>query len=400
MTDPPSQPAAPAASKEQRSAASTPAGDAKPARPNVFGEWRGGLDDKLCRQRGFRPGCRWEVVVFGLLALAPWTLGGAFNGIGGPLTSVLILCIAALGLNVVVGFTGLLHLGMAAFMGIGGLLLAILTVPTNPLEIGFLPAVCIGVVGSAAAGCLLAAVTLRLRADSLAVVTLGFGEVVRVLLGNLEQIAGGMQGLGPVPPPGAGLTIVGTDLGRAFVIDPRWFYYLALATLTAVIAVLRWLERSAVGRAWIAFREDSLAAETIGVSGIRVRLSAFAIGAAIVGLAGCLSVANLGTTGDPRSYGFGRSVAILCAVMLGGLGSLRGTLLGVAILFGLDIVVIPAVDAWSQQFMPTVSAAGPLTLGSWRLALVGLALIIMMRFRPEGLLPSRRLVAELREARR
>ncbi len=209
-----------------------------------------------------------------------------------------------------------------------------------------------------------------------------------------------MQGLGPVPPPGAGLTLAGIDLGRAFVIDPRWFYYLALGSLFAVVLILRQLEQSAVGRAWIAFREDPVAAATLGISGTRVRLSAFAIAAAIAGLAGCLSAAHLGTTGDPHNYGFGRSVAVLCAVILGGLGSLPGTLLGVGILFGLDIVVIPATDAWLQQFQPAASVADPLTVGSWRLALVGLALIVMMRFRPEGLLPSRRLVTELREARR
>ena len=343
---------------------------------------------------------RWEVPTFGLLALAPWALADAFGGIGGPLTSVLILCIAALGLNVVVGLAGLLHLGIAAFMGIGGLLLAILTVPTNPLEIGFLPALVISILITAAVGSLLAAATLRLRSDSLAVVTLGFGEVVRALLGNLEQITGGMQGLSSVPPPGAGLTLAGIDLGRAFVVDPRWFYFLALACLVAVVLFLRGLERSAVGRGWIAFREDPVAAATVGISTTQVRLSAFAIAAAITGLAGCLSAANLGTTGDPHSYGFGRSVAVLCAVILGGLGSLPGILLGVGILFGLDIVVIPAADAWLQQLQPAASAAGPLTVGSWRLALVGLALIAMMRFRPEGLLPSRRLLTELRESHR
>lgn len=342
----------------------------------------------------------WELPTFGLLALAPWLLADAFGGLGGPLTSVLILCIAALGLNVVVGFAGLLHLGLAAFMGIGGLVLAVLTVPINPLEIGFLPALLAGVVVTSCVGSLLAAATLRLRPDSLAVVTLGFGEMVRALLANLEQITGGMQGLSPVPPPGAGVTLAGFDLGRAFVIDPRWFYFLTLATLAAVVGLLRRLERSAAGRAWIAFREDSLAAASLGISSTRVRLTAFALAAAIAGLAGCLSAAHLGTTGDPHSYGFGRSVAVLCAVILGGLGSLPGTLLGVAILFGLDIVVIPAVDAWLQQLHPWAFAAGPLSLGSWRLALVGIALIVMMRFRPEGLVPSRRLVAELREARR
>ena len=341
----------------------------------------------------------WEPAVFGLLAVAPLIIPEFAGGLGGQFTTVMILGVAALGLNVMVGFTGLLHLGIAAFLGIGGMTLAILTVPTNPLEIGFLPAVLASVGVTAAVGLFLGAPTLRLRGDYLAVVTLVFGEVVRALLCNLEQITGGMQGLGPVPPPGAGVIVGGVDLGRSFIVDARWFYYLALAILGAVVLLLRGIERSALGRAWIAVREDALAAATLGISVTRVRLSAFAIAAAIAGLAGSLSVASLGTTGDPNAFGFNRSVAILCAVILGGLGSIPGTLVGVAILFGFDIVVIPWADGWLQQLQPPTWRTEPLSLGSWRLALVGVALIVMMRFRPEGLVPSRRLAAELHEAR-
>lgn len=341
----------------------------------------------------------WEPIVFGVLAVAPLLIPGFAGGLGGQLTTVIILCVAALGLNVMVGSTGLLHLGIAAFVGLGGMTLAILTVPINPLEIGFLPAVLVSVGVTAAVGLLLGAPSLRLRGDYLAVVTLVFGEVVRVLLRNLEQITGGMQGLGPVPPPGAGVIIGGLDIGRSFVVDSRWFYYLSLLVLGAVVFFLRFVERSALGRAWIAVREDALAAATLGISVTRVRLSAFAIAAAIAGLAGSLSVASLGTTGDPNAFGFNRSVAILCAVILGGLGSIPGTLVGVAILFGFDIVVIPWADGWLQQIHPQAWTIEPLTLGNWRLALVGVALIVMMRFRPEGLVPSRRLAAELREAR-
>ena len=341
-----------------------------------------------------------EGLVFSLLAVAPLAIPGFAGGLGGQVTSVLILCIAALGLNVMVGFAGLLHLGIAAFIGIGGMTLAILTVPTNPLEIGFLPAVVVSLVVTTCVGMLLGGPTLRLRGDSLAVVTLVFGEVVRVLLRNLEEITGGMQGLGPVPPPGAGVVIAGIDLGRSFVIDSRWFYYLALTVLATVVALLHGVERSPLGRAWIAVREDALAAAALGISVTRVRLSAYALAAALAGVAGCLSVASLGTTGDPNVFGFSRSVAIHCTVILGGLGSIPGTLVGVTILFGFDIMVIPWADAWLQQMQPQSWTTGPLTLGSWRLALVGIALIVMMRFRPEGLVPSRRLAAELHEAHR
>ena len=155
----------------------------------------------------------WELPVFTILALAPWFYPALAGGLGGRMTSVLIICIAALGLNVMVGFTGFLHLGIASFFGLGGLFLAILTVPMNPLEIGFLPAVLVSVGLTAAIGTLLGSPTLRLRGEYLAIVTLGFGEVVRVLFLNLEtsQVH---TGAGPIPPPGSGIFVGGMDLGR------------------------------------------------------------------------------------------------------------------------------------------------------------------------------------------
>jgi len=340
----------------------------------------------------------WETPVFTVLALAPLFHSAFAGGLGGQITSVFIICIAALGLNVMVGFTGLLHLGIASFFGLGGLFLAILTVPMNPLEIGFLAAVLVSVAITAVIGTLLGSPTLRLRGDYLAIVTLGFGEVVRVLFLNLENVTGGTQGLGPVPPPGFGVFITGIDLGREFVVDSRWFYYLSLIMLFFAVMFVRILEKSSLGRAWIAVREEPLAAATIGISVAKVRLSAFTIAAAIAGLAGCLSVASIGTTGDPNAFGFNRSVAILCAVIIGGLGSVPGTLVGVTILFGFDIVVIPLVDAWMQRLQSQVFEINLFALGSWRLALVGIALIVVMRFRPVGLIPSRRFAAELQEA--
>lgn len=340
----------------------------------------------------------WEIPVFVVLALAPWFIPTFAGGFGGQMTSVLIICIAALGLNVMVGFTGLLHLGIASFFGLGGLFLAILTVPMNPLEVGFLPAVFVSVGVTAVIGTLLGSPTLRLRGEYLAIVTLGFGEVVRVFFLNLENVTGGIQGLGPIPPPGSGIFVAGTDLGREFVVDSRWFYYLSLFVLFVVMLLVRGLEKSPLGRAWIAVREEPLAAATIGISATKVRLSAFTISAAIAGLAGCLSVASIGSTGDPNAFGFHRSVAILCAVIIGGLGSIPGTLIGVTILFGFDIVVIPWIDFWMQRIQGQVVDASLFTLGSWRLALVGIALIVVMRFRPVGLIPSQRFVAEFQES--
>jgi branched-chain amino acid transport system permease protein len=255
----------------------------------------------------------------------------------------------------------------------------------------------VSVLATAGIGLALGAPTLRLRGDYLAIVTLGFGEVVKVTLRNLEQITGGMKGLNPVPPPGAGVKVGGIDLGLAFAIDPRWFYYLALLSLAGVVVAMRRLERSRLGRAWVAVREDELAASSMGISATRVKLSAFAMSSAVAGLAGCLYAASLSTTADPNAYDFNRSIMVLCAVILGGLGSIPGTILGVAILVGFDTVLAPWADSWIQQLNINPTGSSLLSFSGWRLAVFGLALVLVMRYRPEGLVPSRRLAAELHE---
>ena len=333
---------------------------------------------------------RWELPALVASAVAPLLVPPLGGGLGGQVTILFIYAILALALNVMVGFTGILHLGIAALFGIGGYTAAILTVPTLPFGWPFAAAATAAVAVAAGAGLLLAAPTLRLRGDYLAIVTLGFGEVVKVALRNLEEITGGMQGLGPVPPPGAALEIGGIDLGREFVVDPRWFYWLALAALAAVVSGLRWLEGSRLGRAMAAVREDELAAAAVGVPVGRVKLAAFAISSAIAGLAGCLYVTSLSTTADPNTYDFQRSVLMLCAVILGGLGSIPGTLAGVAILVGFDTVLAPRADAWLQQVGLNTTGSSILSFSGWRLAVFGMVLIVMMRFRPEGLLPTRR----------
>ena len=340
---------------------------------------------------------RWELVALVALAVAPLVVPALGGALGGQVTTLFIYCILALGLNVMVGYTGLVHLGIAAFFGIGAYVCAVLTVRMYPFQLPFAVAAAVSVLATAGIGLALGAPTLRLRGDYLAIVTLGFGEVVKVTLRNLEQITGGMKGLNPVPPPGAGVTVAGIDLGRAFAIDPRWFYYLALLALATVVIAMRRLERSRLGRAWVAVREDELAASAMGISAVRVKLSAFAMSAAVAGLAGCLYAASLSTTADPNAYDFNRSIMVLCAVILGGLGSIPGTLLGVALLVGFDTVLAPWADSWIQQLDINPSGSSLLSFSGWRLAIFGLALVLVMRYRPEGLVPSRRLAAELRE---
>ena len=340
---------------------------------------------------------RWELVALVFLAAAPLFIPALGGALGGQVTTLFIYCILALALNVMVGYTGLVHLGIASFFGIGAYCLAILTVPMYPFGIGFLPAAVVAVLVTAGTGLALGAPTLRLRGDYLAIVTLGFGEVAKVTLRNLEQITGGMKGLNPVPPPGAGVTVAGIDLGKEFAIDPRWFYYLSLLALSVVVLAMRRLESSRLGRALVAVREDELAAQAMGISATRVKLSAFAMSSAVAGLAGCLYAASLSTTADPNAYDFNRSIMVLCAVILGGLGSIPGTLLGVTILVGFDTVLAPWADSWIQQMNINPSGASALSFSGWRLAIFGLALVLVMRYRPEGLIPSRRLAAELHE---
>ena len=340
---------------------------------------------------------RWELLTLALLALAPLFLPALGGALGGQVTTLFIYCILALALNVMVGYTGLVHLGIAAFFGIGAYVLAILTVPMYPFRIGFLAAAVVAVLATAGTGLALGAPTLRLRGDYLAIVTLGFGEVVKVTLRNLEQITGGMKGLNPVPPPGAGVIVGGIDLGKEFAIDPRWFYYLALLSLAGVVLAMRRLENSRLGRALVAVREDELAAQAMGISATKVKLAAFAMSSAVAGLAGCLYAASLSTTADPNAYDFNRSIMVLCAVILGGLGSIPGTLIGVAILVGFDTVLAPWADSWIQQMNINPKGLSYLSFSGWRLAIFGLALVLVMRYRPEGLIPSRRLAAELND---
>ena len=336
---------------------------------------------------------RWEIVALCVLAVAPLVVPALGGALGGQITTLFIYCILALGLNVMVGYTGLVHLGIAAFFGIGAYLMAILTVPMYPFQIGWFSAAIVSVLVTAGIGLALGAPTLRLRGDYLAIVTLGFGEVVKVTLRNLEQITGGMKGLNPVPPPGAGVKVAGIDLGLAFAIDPRWFYYLSLLALAGVVLAMRRLENSRLGRAWVAVREDELAASAMGISATKVKLSAFAMSSAVAGLAGCLYAGSLSTTADPNAYDFNRSIMVLCAVILGGLGSIPGTLLGVAILVGFDTVLAPWADSWIQQMNINPTGSSLLSFSGWRLAIFGLALVLVMRYRPEGLVPSRRLAA-------
>lgn len=304
------------------------------------------------------------------------------------MTHLFIFSILALGLSVIVGEVGLLHLGIAAFFGIGAYITGVLTVPGNPFHCGFWLSLAASTAGASLAGVVLAAPVLRLRGDYFALVTLAFGEVVRFALRNFEEITGGTRALSPIPPPvlpgwcAAALTRLGVE--PDFIRDDRLFYWLNLGMLLAVAAVLHRLRLSRLGRAWRAVREDELAAACLGINTTRGKLAALAIGSGLAGLAGSLYAYRITSTASPDAFDFARSVMVLCAILVGGLGSIRGAIVGVFLVFGFDDLLAPWVDQGLQTHVG--GAAGPwLVFSNWRLMVFGLALIGFMRFRPGGL---------------
>jgi branched-chain amino acid transport system permease protein len=349
-------------------------------------------------------GPTWIVAAFAVLALYPafpvldqWFFHVAGRSFGDQLPTLFIFAILALALNVVVGNVGLLHLGIAAFFGIGAYVTGILTVPAYPFEVGFWVALVCGTLAAAAVGGLIGLPTLRLRGDYLALVTLGFGEVVKFTLRNLDAITAGTRGLNPVPAP----VIPGMTVD--WLQDYKPFYFLTLFFLIAVYWLLGGLERSKLGRAWVAVREDELAAACMGLNVSRLKITAFVFAAGLAGLAGCLYAAKISSTAVPDAYDFNRSIFLLCCLILGGLGSRNGVLLGVFLLFGFENILSPIVDEWLQLKYGAPSrrilgidgfgvpiSAQMQTFAGWKLFVFGLVLILMMRFRPMGLIPADR----------
>ncbi|VTS05039.1 branched-chain amino acid ABC transporter permease [Tuwongella immobilis] len=339
--------------------------------------------------RSWKESIPWGILTLAIVAAYP-LIPGLENslGIGNQLGFLFIFSILALALNVIVGYTGLLHLGIAAFFGIGAYITGILTISRYPFQVGFFPALVASTVGASLLGMMISAPTLRLRGDYLALVTLGFGEVVRFSLRNLEEITDGTKGLNPIPAP----KFLGEDANWAG--DFRYFYYLTFAILLVVILLLRNIERSRLGRAWVALREDELATTAMGLSTARLRLLAFGLGCGLAGLAGSLYATRLVNTADPNSYDFNRSIIMLSCLILGGLGNRNGVLLGVFLILGFDNILAPLMDGIIQRNFPGETKVY-FTFSGWRLMVFGMALILVMRYRPEGLLPSSRMAHEL-----
>ncbi len=341
---------------------------------------------------------KWVVGVagFGLLALLPLftpsfldTPGISF---GGTMAQFAMVGIIAIGLNVVVGQAGLLDLGYVGFYAVGAYTVALLTSPDSPWnQVGpngffskdwaWLSCVPLAMAVTALAGLILGTPTLRLRGDYLAIVTLGFGEIIRLLADNLSDVTNGSRGLNQVAYPRVGeseklpngVFSSGNSVGDANY--GTWWFWLGLILMIGILLLVGNLERSRVGRAWVAIREDEDAAEVMGVNTFRFKLWAFVIGAAIGGLSGALYAGQVQYVAPP-TFNIINSMLFLCAVVLGGQGNKLG------VIFGAFIVVYLPNRLLGVEFLG-------INLGDLKYLFFGLALVVLMIFRPQGLFPVR-----------
>ena len=336
------------------------------------------------------PRLKWTFCCFVAVALValPFavdaTLGRAWVRI---IDVALLFIMLGLGLNIVVGYAGLLDLGYIAFFAVGAYCYALLASPQFGLHWSFLALLPLCALVAAVFGVLIGAPTLRLRGDYLAIVTLGFGEIVRIFFNNLNRpvnITNGPQGITLIDPLGfGGVALNQTHTFAGLTLAPvHSYYFVFLACAVASIFISLRLEDSRIGRAWIAIREDELAASAMGINTRNVKLLAFAMGATFGGVAGGLFASFQGFI-SPESFTLLDSVMVLCMVVLGGMGNVGGVVLGAALLTALPEALryaAPLQKNWLGEVYVDPS--------DLRMLLFGLALVLMMLFRPAGLWPS------------
>ncbi|HET6803021.1 MAG TPA: ABC transporter ATP-binding protein [Casimicrobiaceae bacterium] len=327
-----------------------------------------------------------------LVAIALAVLPFALAGIGTAwvrITNLAILYILlSLGLNIVVGFAGLLDLGYIAFYAVGAYVYALLASPHFNLHLPFWAILPIGALVACMFGVLLGAPTLKLRGDYLAIVTLGFGEIIRIFLNNLSQpvnITNGAQGLALIDPFRFGTFSFAQNasIGGLSFSGPIKYYYLLVIVLLVVIVINLRLQDSRVGRAWEAIREDEVAARSMGINTRNMKLLAFAMGASFGGIAGGMFSAIQGFI-SPESFVLVESVNILAMVVLGGMGNIWGVILGALLLSFVPEVLRYTVGP-AQQALFGRTLIDPEVI---RMLLFGITLVAMMLFRPAGILPS------------
>ena len=299
-----------------------------------------------------------------------------------------VYVLLALGLNVVVGQSGLLDLGYVAFFAVGAYATATLTTGGPGLNVWV--AVVAAIALAMVAGVVLGGPTLRLRGDYLAIVTLGFGEIVRIVAQNTNAL-GESRGITGIPHPTA-------VLGQTFGSQPLPYYWLVLTAILLAVLFVGRLKRSRVGRSWAAIREDEDAAELMGVPTFKMKLWAFAVGASTGGLAGWIYASKVGFI-NPETFPLNLSFLILAAVVLGGLGSTPGVIAGAfAVAFLPEYLRAAAGGDDLLAVLNKVTGSSASDITEYRFLLFGLALVLMMIFRPQGLLPNRQRSEELREA--
>jgi len=272
--------------------------------------------------------------------------------------TALIYVVIALGLNIVVGLAGLLDLGYVAFYAVGAYAYALLN---HHYGLGFWSVLPVGAALGALFGILLGFPVLRLRGDYLAIVTLGFGEIIRLVLENWNALSFGPSGIANIDRPGF--------FGIALSLEgaTRYMYFLVVGLAVFTVFVVNRLQNSRIGRAWIALREDEIACQAMGIDKARTKLTAFALGATWAGMGGVVFAAKT-TFINPASFTIWESIIILCIVVLGGMGSMIGIILAALVL----ILLPEYLRAFSE----------------YRMCLFGALLVIMMVFRPGGIVPN------------
>jgi branched-chain amino acid transport system permease protein len=336
-----------------------------------------------------------------VLAILPLVVGLAGNAWVRMLDFALLYVMLALGLNIVVGYAGLLDLGYVAFYAVGAYMYALLSSPhlaenfewiaqmfPDGLHTPLWAVLPLGAGLAATFGALLGAPTLRLRGDYLAIVTLGFGEIIRIFLNNLNaplNITNGPQGISNIDP----VRVAGVDLSKTLQIggfelqSVQLYYYLFLVLAVAVIVVSIRLQNSRIGRAWLAIREDEIAAKAMGINTRNVKLLAYAMGASFGGVSGAMFASFQGFV-SPESFILMESIVIVSMVVLGGMGHVPGVILGAVILYAIPEVLRYA----AKPMQEAIFGAEVVAPEALRMLLFGLAMVVIMLYRPSGLWPA------------
>jgi branched-chain amino acid transport system permease protein len=335
------------------------------------------------------PKAKWIGVA--LIAIALLALPFALAAVGTAWVRItnfaILFTMLALGLNIVVGFAGLLDLGYIAFYAVGAYVYALLASPHFNVHWPWWAILPVGAAVACLFGVLLGAPTLKLRGDYLAIVTLGFGEIIRIFLNNLSEpfnLTNGPKGIWSIDS----IHVMGLDFGRstsfaglAFSGTIKYYYFLLVVLLVVIVVNLR-LQDSRIGRAWEAIREDELAARSMGINTRNMKLLAFAMGASFGGVAGGMFAAMQNFI-SPESFVLTQSVMVLSMVVLGGMGNIWGVILGAVLL-----TFVPEILRYTVEPVERMLFGRAMDPEVIRMLLFGLAMVVMMLFRPAGILPS------------